>query len=166
MLHGLNCNQVQTSAFSVSAWKLEMSGLAVAVQVVNHSTVGDCMVQTTFGCHWSLCPVVDGWHRQLAAVVSEVWGRYATSDWWTKLVILKVIRCQTSSQCSCRNDHTIKRQLPGPQPRSALTVRSAVGRRWCHTAVSCSNPCGMRWMPGPASWWHAWARSDHWSELA
>jgi len=39
--HGLSYNRIQTNAFSVCAWKQEMSGLAVTVHVVDHNTVGD-----------------------------------------------------------------------------------------------------------------------------
>jgi len=41
MYHGLSYKQHQTSAFSVSAEKQIMSRLAVAIQMVDRSTVGD-----------------------------------------------------------------------------------------------------------------------------
>jgi len=41
MRHGLSYKQVQTNTFSVKAQKQEMSGLAIADQPADHSTIGD-----------------------------------------------------------------------------------------------------------------------------
>jgi len=53
MHRGLNCNRVQTSVFSVSALKLEMSGLAVAVKVSQSGTGGsEASVSESIVCEW------------------------------------------------------------------------------------------------------------------
>jgi len=52
--HGLNCNQVQTSAFSVSACKLETSDLAVAVQgpiIGKHDIIYKMEIYNILQCH-------------------------------------------------------------------------------------------------------------------
>jgi len=92
MRRGLSYKQNQTTAFSASTWKQEMSRLAVAVQMVDRTTIWDrrpwnfclqinwvCAALTTIGCHWSWSSEVNRWCRR---IISDNWqqssARYAS----------------------------------------------------------------------------------------
>jgi len=136
MCSGLSYNQIQTSALSVSAWRQEMSGMAVVILVVEYSRIRDqrheasvtesiaCVAWTTLQCHWSQSAVLNSCHPIVGDSRQRYVGATPANDWWTSPTILTVIGWQTCSQCSCRSTGVTWSHCRAPVTRCAAMFRT------------------------------------------